>query len=277
MENAPERCIICGGKHRKPLIRKNSWQVHKCASCGLGVLDPRPSREDLEALYDDNYAESHFSEGGEPGSPRFRKRIGLESHRIRFFRPFKKKGRVLDIGCGYGYFLAACRERGYEVWGIDLSESAARHAGERLDLPVSVGELTDVKLPPSRFDVVTMWHFLEHCTDPKQAILTATGWLKADGILVVDVPNHEGTDAIKTWPEWVGWDLPYHMYHFTPRTLEKLLEVCGFYVTKTKNYHSDAVKTALKRFPIIGLFARLIAKLYSGHSVAVVARLKDQR
>ena len=93
----------------------------------------------------------------------------------------------------------------------------------------------------------------------------------------MDVPNHQGTDAVKTWSDWVGWSLPYHLYHFTPQTLRGLLGLCGFYVVKTKDYHSDTVKASLKRLPVVGLFARLIAKMYSGHSVAVVARLETKK
>jgi hypothetical protein len=69
--------------------------------------------------------------------------------------------------------------------------------------------------------------------------------------------------------------LPYHFHHFTFETLKALLETCGFRVIKTKNYHSEAVKMNLKRFPVISIFARLIAKMYSGHSVAVVAELRN--
>jgi len=277
MENAPELCILCGGRHRKPLITKDSWRVHKCSACGLGFLDPRPSREDLAELYSRQYCEEHFAEGGAPGSPEYKKRLGLESHRVRFFKRIKKKGRVLDIGCGYGYFLAACREHGYDVQGLDVSGWAVQHAMDRLGLPVAVGDFNEAELPPGSFDVITMWHFLEHTSDPKQVILKAENWLKKGGILIVDVPNHEGTDALKTWSDWEGWSLPYHFYHFTPQTLKRLLGICGFYVAKTKDYHSDTVKTALKRFPVLNIFARPIAKMYSGNSVAMVARLETEK
>ena len=275
MENAPKRCLLCGGEDRQPLFDKDSWRVYKCGACGLGFLDPRPSKQDLDDLYSREYCEAHFVEGGAPGSPEFKKRLSLESHRIRFFNGMKKKGRVLDMGCGYGYFLAACRERGYEVQGLDVSGFAVQHATDRLGIPVAVGELDEVQLPLESFDVITMWHFLEHTSDPKASLLKAMGWLKRDGVLVVDVPNHEGTDALKTWADWVGWSLPYHLFHFTPRTLTQILGLCGLNVVKTKDYHSETVKANLKRFPVLGLFARLIAKQYSGHSVAMLARLEN--
>jgi len=276
MDSPPAVCILCGGRDRKILIEKDSWHVYRCSSCGLGFLDPRPSREDISKLYSKEYCEDYFIEGGEPDSPEFKKRLGLETHRVRFFRRIKRKGRILDIGCGYGYFLAACRNYGYDVHGLDISAWASQHATNNLGLSITVAEIDEAELPPQSFDVITMWHFLEHTPDPRKAILRAKDWLKKDGILIVDVPNHEGTDARKNWKDWVGWSLPYHFYHFIPQTLTMLLGTCGFRVVKTKDYHSETVKMALKGFPGLSLFARPIAKLYSGHSVAVVARMQTE-
>ncbi len=108
------------------------------------------------------------------------------------------------------------------------------------------GELNEVDLLAADFDVITMWHSLEHDSDPKNAIIRSKKWLKEDGILIIDVPNYEGTDAQKYGEHWNGWDLPYHFYHFTFETLKALLETCGFRVIKTKDYHSEAVKMNLK-------------------------------
>lgn len=273
LERAPERCILCGCAKRSVLFEQGGWQVKSCDDCGLAVLDPRPSAETLARLYSQEYCEEYFVEGGERGSAEYRRRIRLEDHRVRFFRRYKKTGAVLDIGCGYGYFLAACREKGYRVYGLDFSEWAVGHARQRLGLDITVGPMDEVDLVQEGFDVVTMWHCLEHTPDPAAALDRIRQWLKPDGLLVVDVPNHEGTDAVKTWNDWVGWSLPYHLYHFTPRSLSQLLEKHGYRVLRSKNYHSEAVKAALRPIPVVGLFARLVAKRYSGHSIAVVAEI----
>ena len=276
MEKAPEFCILCGCRDRELLLEKDSWQVYRCSSCGLGFLDPRPSKGDLVSLYGKQYCDEHFVGGGDPGSPELRKRLSLETPRIRFFRGIKKRGKVLDIGCGYGYFLAACSNYGYEVQGLDISEWASHHAAKKLGIPIDIGPINEMKFPPHCFDIITMWHFLEHTPDPRNAILRARDWLKSDGILIVDVPNHEGTDARNKWKEWVGWDLPYHFFHFTPQTLKGLLTECGFRVVKKKDYHSETVKVTLKRIPVVSIFARLISKMYSGHSIAVVTRREEK-
>jgi 2-polyprenyl-3-methyl-5-hydroxy-6-metoxy-1,4-benzoquinol methylase len=85
----------------------------------------------------------------------------------------KGKGIVLDVGCGYGYFLAACRNYGYDVQGIDISGWASQHATEEPGLSITFGLIDEVELPHHSFDIITMWHFLEHTSDPRKAILKA--------------------------------------------------------------------------------------------------------
>ena len=273
MESAPEACVICGASERELLIEKDGWQVHRCSLCGLGFLDPRPSEKEIERLYQEDYFSSHYDDGLQPGSSQFRKRIRQEDHRIRFIKTVKRSGRLLDLGCGYGYFLAACRDYGYEVEGLDVSDYAAQYAIDRLRLPITIGDPSAVSFEPHSFDIITMWHFLEHSRDPQLPIAKAKHWLKRDGILVIDVPNHVGTDARLIWEKWDGWSLPYHFYHFTPQSLTRLLGLQGFEVIRKKNYHSEVVKEKLKGIPIISLLARLIAKMYSGTSIATISKL----
>jgi 2-polyprenyl-3-methyl-5-hydroxy-6-metoxy-1,4-benzoquinol methylase len=253
------------------LFEREPWHIYACSQCGLGFLDPRPSEKDIKNLYGENYFDDNYDHPADPATPQFRKMLSLKSSHIRFFRKMKPRGRLLDMGCGYGYFLAACREKGYEVEGLDISEWAVRYATEELGLSVALGGLGGNALFQEKFDIITMWHFLEHTPDPHAALRSAKGWLKKDGILVVEVPNYQGTDAQKRWQDWEGWSLPHHLWHFTKKTLGLLLQMHGFRVVKTKDYHSEYVKTKLKRIPLVGLFARDIAKRYSGTGVAVLS------
>ncbi|MGA9178696.1 MAG: class I SAM-dependent methyltransferase [Desulfobacterales bacterium] len=256
------------------MIEKDGWRVHRCPTCGLGFLDPRPSESEIEGLYRSDYFSERYDGGIDPDSSQYKKRLSGERHRTKFIKSIKRSGHLLDIGCGYGYFLDASRREGYKVQGLDVSEWAAQYAVEKLGLSMTIGKIGDVHFPSQNFDIITMWHSLEHIPNPHMALQRAKSWLKKDGILVIDVPNYEGTDARKIWHEWDGWSLPYHYWHFTSKSLKQLLSCHGFTVIKHKDYHSDVVKENLKRIPIISLFARLIAKLYSGTSVAVIAKLE---
>jgi 2-polyprenyl-3-methyl-5-hydroxy-6-metoxy-1,4-benzoquinol methylase len=274
MESAPETCILCQTSERELLIEKDGWTVHRCPMCGLGFLDPRPSESEIEGLYRSDYFSERYDGGIDPDSLQYKKRLSGEQHRTKFIKSIKRSGHLLDIGCGYGYFLDASRREGYKVHGIDVSEWAAKYAIEKLGLSITLGKIGDVHFPPQNFDIITMWHSLEHTPNPHMALQKAKSWLKKDGILVIDVPNYEGTDARKIWHEWDDWSLPYHYWHFTSKSLKLLLSHHGFKVIKQKDYHSDVVKENLKRIPILSLFARLISKLYSGTSVAVIAKLE---
>jgi SAM-dependent methyltransferase len=274
VERAPETCILCQTSERELLIQKDNWTVHRCPTCGLGFLDPRPSESEIEDLYRSDYFSEQYDGGIEPDSPQYQKRMSGEQHRTKFIKSIKRSGYLLDIGCGYGYFLDASRRKGYTVHGLDVSEWAAEYAVEKLGLSITIGQIGNVSFPHQNFDIITMWHSLEHTPNPHRALQKAKSWLKHDGILVIDVPNYDGTDARSKWVDWVGWQLPYHYWHFTFNSLKKLLDQHGFTIIKYKDYHSDVVKENLKRIPIVSLFARLIAKLYSGTSIAVIARLE---
>lgn len=270
MNSSRKSCPACGAMEREFLFNQKGWDVYKCSSCGLGVLDPIPSQEELAALYRDSYFTGHYDEGAVPGSEEMRKRLSQERHRIKFFRPFKNKGRVLDIGCGRGYFLMACRERGFDVQGFDVSEDGATYVRQTLGIPVKTGILEGA-FEDGSFDVVTMWHSLEHTSDPEKYLELAGRWLSPGGVLVIDVPNYTGTDARMKWDAWEDWDIPYHIYHFTPRSLDTLLQRHGFVVIRRKTYHSSVVREKLRNIPLLGLIARPLAKLFSGGSYAVVA------
>jgi 2-polyprenyl-3-methyl-5-hydroxy-6-metoxy-1,4-benzoquinol methylase len=273
MQRAPKACILCGTQERELLIEKGSWKIYRCRKCGLGFLDPRPSPEEIQRLYRTEYFFERYDEGLDPNSQEFQKRLRSEKHRVRFIRRVKQGGQVLDIGCGYGYFLAACRREGFEVIGLDVSKWAAQYAIQKLGIPVRLGKIGDLTFPSHYFDIITMWHSLEHMPDPHLALQKVKSWLKDDGILVIDVPNYKGTDAQRTWQEWDGWCVPYHLWHFASRTLVQFLRKHGFSVIKIKDYHSSVIREKWGRILIFKPFARLIAKMYSGHSIAVVARL----
>lgn len=161
-----KNCILYGSANRTVLYSRNEWKVYKCVECNLGVLDPQLNNEELASLYQQEYFQSHYKNELMPGSLEIKKRLLQEKHRLRFFHKFQKKGKILDIGCGRGYFLLACREQGYKVEGIDISSDVTNYIRSNLKITVHVGEVRNVTLPESTFDIITLWHSLEHTADP---------------------------------------------------------------------------------------------------------------
>ena len=269
-------CLLCGGIERELLNREGDWTVYRCPGCGLGVLDPRPGLESLETLYQESYFVTRYDEGALPGSPEIRKRLSWEAQRVRFFRSFSREARILDIGSGRGYFLLACKDLGYTVEGFDLSEDAADYVRNTLNIPVTTGAIDKAPFADGSFDIITLWHSLEHMENPRLYLEQVHRLLRPGGFLVVEVPNHLSTDALRFGRQWDGWSLPYHLYHFTPACLDTLLGQHGFKVIRRKNYHSNWVKQKLRPIPVVGVFARLIAKCFSGSGYAVIARRLDR-
>lgn len=146
--------------------------------------------------------------------------------------PFGGEGKILDVGCGLGFTLARYREWGWTPFGVEFSPVAAQHAREILGLPVSQGELLDAKFPSEFFDVVLFQHSLEHFLFPSFELREAHRILKDRGLLVVMVPNAGGLDTRLFGRWWVNWDLPRHLFHFTPATASALLGKTGFRVER---------------------------------------------
>lgn len=146
--------------------------------------------------------------------------------------PFVGEGRILDVGCGLGFALALYRERGWTPFGVEPSPVAARYAREVLGLSVHQGELLDARFPSRFVDAVQFRHTLEHMPSPSVELREAHRILRDRGLLVVMLPNAAGLDRHLFGRWWVAWDLPRHLFHFTPRTLSALLAKTGFRVQK---------------------------------------------
>jgi 2-polyprenyl-3-methyl-5-hydroxy-6-metoxy-1,4-benzoquinol methylase len=148
--------------------------------------------------------------------------------------PLEKVGNVLDIGCSGGDYLAYLRTLGWEVHGIELDEEAARYARERFGIHVHVGAAEHAlnDFPDEGFDVVTMWHVLEHLFDPSSVLAEVHRVLRPDGILMLEMPNFDSLWASMLGEYWFPLEIPRHLYHFTPLTLRAILTKTGFRLTR---------------------------------------------
>jgi 2-polyprenyl-3-methyl-5-hydroxy-6-metoxy-1,4-benzoquinol methylase len=265
-------CIICNNSHFTLLTQKGEWSVYRCNRCGLGVTEPLLEERALVDLYNQTYFLSHYDRGYGKHTPEFKKRIRQEKHRISFIGRSRKKGRLLDIGCGKGYFLYMASRSGYRAEGLDITDINESYIENELGIPMSVQAASSMNYPENTFDIITMWHALEHHRDPVSFLEKCLKWLKQDGDLVIEVPNHECIDAKKQGPDWPNWDLPFHLYHFTPKSLAVLTRKSGLKIIQKKTYHSEYIKRALGSHRMLKPFSRLIARLYTGGSLAVICR-----
>jgi SAM-dependent methyltransferase len=201
--------------------------------CGLCYTSPRPTPAFIGAFYPESYAPY------ETPSPvrRLHWRSWLST---RFGWPFEPrralqwhgKRRLLDFGCGGGSFLHRMNRLGWRAIGLDISSVAIERVRGRLGLDALVGTLPHPELPAGGFDVLTMWHSLEHVHDPLAVLKSAHRLLAPGGRLLVAAPNIDSLPFRYFGPAWYGLDLPRHLTHFTPVTLQAMLKRAGFRVRR---------------------------------------------
>ena len=139
-------------------------------------------------------------------------------------------GHALDIGCGRGLYLRMLKERGYEVRGTELSAATAGPVDP--ELPIDLGELTPGRYPDASFDLISIWHVLEHLPTPDVTLEVCARTLKPGGALLIAVPNYGSTQARFGGEQWFHLDLPRHIFQFTQPTLERLLAGHGFAIER---------------------------------------------
>jgi len=154
--------------------------------------------------------------------------------------PFFDRGKVLDIGCGSGSYLAWLKELGWEPYGVEIDEDCVKFAREEYGIDTFCGDLSEANFPDGFFDCITMWHFLEHSPHPLETLRESNRILKRDGLVVICVPNIDSLEA-KLLREWsILFDVPRHLYDFSSHTLKRLLNKAGFRIKKNIYYKSLA-------------------------------------
>lgn len=235
-------CALCGSDDADTLFEgKDLWYkvpgqfpVRRCRECGLVYLSPRPSTAEIDRYYPRKY--QPYALIAEDRSSRFagmsqqygmNKRVRAIESQVDF------RGRALDIGCASGQFLEALRRRGWEVQGVETNEDAVKRARQRLGLDVFHGQLQEANFPDRRFDLVTMWHVLEHVHEPVQTLIEIARITRPGGVLFLTLPDPDSLEAQIFGRFWAGWDVPRHLHIFSKPVIERMLAETGWQKTET--------------------------------------------
>lgn len=226
----------CEHQNRTVEAHYDPFTLHRCMNCGLIWAEsaaPPPAPEDL---YDDFYKNEI---GG-----RFSFGIEYVVRALRLFRALKiftinpRAKSVLDIGSGRGFMLYYLKKYfGYEkAVGTQISRPAVEFSRRKLGLEIYDQDLLDLPVEDEKYDVVTIWHVLEHVRKPEQYIQRIFHVLKPGGNLIVEVPNYNSWTRKFTGRFWLGLDLDYHLYFFNPDTLGGMLRKHGFEIRKIHTF-----------------------------------------
>jgi SAM-dependent methyltransferase len=231
-----DACPICHGPttNSRVFAVVNGWRYVECQACALIFLDPRPTLQTLRAYYNGmyDYSQQMYRESVE------RQHGWLLGLIETYCRP---PGRLLEVGCSYGYFLAAARRRGWSVEGIELNDRAASFARDQLGVPVVGQTLPDAreKLTVS-YDAIVAWHVIEHLTDPREFLEHIWAVLRGGGILLLRTPNINSAVARFAGTEWEWLTPPDHVHLFCIQSLSSLLRFTGFKVLLAQTARGNA-------------------------------------
>jgi 2-polyprenyl-3-methyl-5-hydroxy-6-metoxy-1,4-benzoquinol methylase len=230
-------CPNCGSTEITPIfdvkdhtVSGKLFTILRCGQCSLRFTQDIPNKEEIGQYYQSDSYVSHTDT-----------RKGLINqiyHEVRKHTLKGKRkmiegamegrtGQILDYGCGTGAFLDVMKKRGWEVTGIE-PDSGARSIAEAQYQILPMDPSSIALLKDHYFDIITLWHVLEHVHDLHNTLAHLRRMLKKDGKIFIAVPNHSSQDAAHYGPAWAAWDVPRHLYHFSPDSMKYLLEKAGF-------------------------------------------------
>jgi 2-polyprenyl-3-methyl-5-hydroxy-6-metoxy-1,4-benzoquinol methylase len=255
-------CPICGATQSRAIegvsdyVTGELFRVVQCARCSFGRTEPVPPS--LDRYYPARYRSFN------PLAARFLR----WSYRRRvdgWLARLPRSGRALEIGTGGGWMLRALRERGWEAIGTERTVDAARAASEASGAPVYAADL-DTLTDERPFDLVVMFHVLEHLEDPVATLRSAASRLRPGGTLVLGLPNSASWQSRVMGRHWMHLDVPRHLGHFSPEAIRQALATTGFDLVNIdfRSYEHDPLGWTQSALDALGFEQGVILKRLIG-------------
>lgn len=259
-----DKCPLCGGVHLHEFLTCKDhyatgeiFSILQCKDCAFRMTQDFPVETEIGRYYETPDYISH--------SDTHKGLMNQVYHQVRSYMlqkkaklvekaSGKKTGRILDIGTGTGYFSHTMAQKGWQVDAVEKSPQAREFAKKNFGLNVKddsqVGNFGE-----QVFDVITLWHVMEHVEKQNEEWGILNKQLKKDGTLLIAVPNSASADAERYSAFWAAYDVPRHLWHFTPETMEKMACKHGFVL---KERHP---------MPFDGFYVSMLSEKYKGSSM----------
>ncbi|RYY69929.1 MAG: class I SAM-dependent methyltransferase [Chitinophagaceae bacterium] len=244
-----DHCPVCREKNitdkfvvKDYTVSGEEYMLQQCNGCSFVFTQDIPSQDEIGAYYaSQNYISHSNTQKGLVNNLYHRVRKITLAGKLKMVNSETglAKGSLLDVGCGTGAFLNEMKTSGWSVTGLEPDETARKNAQELFGIhPEPSHQLFE--LQPASFDAITMWHVMEHVHQLHEYTAQLKTLLKPGGKLVIAVPNYTSHDAAHYQRFWAAYDVPRHLYHFSPQSMRALLDQHGLSVLKTKPMWFDS-------------------------------------
>jgi len=237
-------CRLCGGISHQIILHdfitryNDRFALNQCDNCALVTTYPMPSEEMLKQYYDQDYWQSGQFKNSTSLDTLYRLRMKPIVSAIRKYATYDSK--ILDWGCGDGSFISLLQDFGLHCFGIDAYRM---ESGDPYILNTTI---ENADFPDGYFDMITCFHVLEHLADPLTSIKHALRLLKIGGLIIIEVPNLDSVGFQIFKRRWQPLEIPTHLNHFTPATLQKIFEAAGkTQIVKTEFFSNRISPSAL--------------------------------
>ncbi|HEX5170239.1 MAG TPA: class I SAM-dependent methyltransferase [Cyclobacteriaceae bacterium] len=235
------KCPICDNQSLQLLHQAKdytaTWQVFnilKCSNCELLITSPVPLENEIERFYRSESYISHTSRARNLTDQLYliARKFTLR-HKLSLVTKYSSTGKLLDYGCGTGDFLRLAEKKKWKAYGVEPSSTPIHNSA------TIVKNLSDLNI--DGFDIITLWHVLEHIQNPNEVLQQLRDKINKNGTIFIAVPNFKSLDATYYKEAWAGYDVPRHLWHFSRRSMTRLLNKNNLRVIATKPMFLDAI------------------------------------
>jgi 2-polyprenyl-3-methyl-5-hydroxy-6-metoxy-1,4-benzoquinol methylase len=216
-----------------------TFTLDSCPACRCLFLNPMPGADEIAAFYPNQY----WWSGAKPGLLKrleaIYRRMALHGHVSFISKAAANRAGLdlLDVGCGSASLLGLMKPRGFRVMGVDFSSEAAAVAKTENGVQVVVGSLQEAAFPDRSFDIVTLFHVMEHVTNPREVLKEVARILKPEGSVVLQVPNIDSWQFRLFGAQWYGLDIPRHVIDYSKDAMLRLLSDAGFVAYRVRHFN----------------------------------------
>ena len=265
------KCPVCSNPSTAPALTgtdllfettSRTFTLDSCPGCRCLFMNPMPGNDEIAGFYPTQY---WWNAGGRDALKkleRLYRRVALIDH-VSFIT--KAAGHrtgldLLDVGCGSGTLLGVLKRRGFRTTGLDFSAEAARVAEVENGVRVVVGSLKQASFPDESFDLVTLFHVMEHVTNPREVLSEVSRILRRNAVVVLQVPNIDSWQFKFFGAKWYGLDIPRHVIDYSKDAILKLLNDSGFLPQRIRHFNlrDNAPAVVSSLFPSLDPVSRAV-------------------